>query len=162
LPGSKPARASRRASAPSSARIRPARRTDVPAIVALEAHFPSDRLDRRAVRRLLDSPSARILVAADHRLLGNLVLLLRRGSRLARIYSIVVDAQVRGRGLAGRLLDRAEALARSGGRHTMALEVRADNAAALALYARAGYRPARRLPAFYDDGADGLRLQKPL
>ncbi len=147
----------------SKARIRGARAADVPAIVGLESHFPSDRLDARAVRRLLASPSARIVVAqAGADLLANLVLLTRRGSGVARIYSIVVAEQARGRGLAGQLLQRAEAAARSLGCHTMSLEVRSDNEAALGLYARWGYAECERLPGFYDDGAAGVRLRKDL
>lgn len=144
-------------------RIRDACLSDVPSIVALESQFPSDRLDARAVRRLLGSPSARVLVAqAGGGMLANVVLLTRRGSGVARIYSIVVAAHARGQGLAGRLLERAEFIARSAGCHTMSLEVRPDNAAALGLYARAGYVETGRLPRFYDDGAAGVRLRKRL
>ena len=42
------------------------------------------------------------------------------------------------------------------------LEVGTENAAARALYARAGYRVAEVLPGYYEDGTDALRLEKPL
>jgi ribosomal-protein-alanine N-acetyltransferase len=38
------------------------------------------------------------------------------------------------------------------------LEVRADNAAARALYAKLGFAESGQLPGYYEDGADGLRL----
>jgi ribosomal protein S18 acetylase RimI-like enzyme len=42
------------------------------------------------------------------------------------------------------------------------LEVRIDNAAAIGLYERSGYRRGKRLPHYYEDGADGWRYEKSL
>jgi ribosomal protein S18 acetylase RimI-like enzyme len=143
------------------ARIRRARASDAARIVEMEKHFPSDRLSDRAIRRFLRSPRADVLVAVERgAALANLILLKRSNSRVARIYSIVVDQHGRGRGLAKRLVARAEALARKAGCEAVALEVRSDNLAARGLYARLGYVEVKALPAFYDDGADGLRLCK--
>lgn len=144
-------------------RIRPATPQDADAILSLEALFPTDRMSRRSVQRFLRSDSARVWVAerANH-VLGNLVLLLRRGSGAARIYSVVVDPAARGLGLGDRLVEMAERCARKLGRERITLEVRGDNAPALGLYHRRGYAVDRRLPAYYEDGADGLRLVRPL
>src|SRR5689334_6618084 len=118
----------------------------------MEKHFPSDRLSDRAIRRFLRAPSARVLVAQDARqLLGNLVLLTRRGSRVARVYSLVVDHPGRGRGIAKRLVGEAEAAARAAGCEAISLEVREDNTAARSLYRRLGYAETARLAGFYDD-----------
>ncbi|HUP92156.1 MAG TPA: GNAT family N-acetyltransferase [Solimonas sp.] len=169
--------------------IRKARTADARAILDLERHFPSDRMSLRSVRRFIASPSARVWVAAatnpesripkrlarvpaslalpdDVRpnpdLGGALILMTRRGSRTARIYSLVVGPEGRGRGLGSALVERAERAARRLGCAALSLEVRADNAAARALYARRGYADERALPGFYDDGADGLKLRKVL
>ena len=140
-------------------RIRPARRADAGAILALERQFPSDRMSARSVRRFIAVPSARVWVAVRaNEVLGNLVLLMRANSRAARIYSVVVDPQARGLGLGHRLVEAAERHAASAGRERVTLEVRADNAAARRLYDTRGYAIECQLPAFYDDGADGLRL----
>jgi ribosomal protein S18 acetylase RimI-like enzyme len=40
--------------------------------------------------------------------------------------------------------------------------VRTDNRSAIALYERHGYTRVRRLPGFYEDGADGWRYVKVL
>lgn len=144
-------------------RIRAATPADAPAMLALETLFPSDRMSIRSIRRFIRSPAARVLVAASGEdLLGNLVLLLRAGSRRARIYSVVVGSPARGRGIGDALVAAAEAAAREAGCTTVSLEVRADNLAARALYARRGYLPVQDLPTFYDDGADGLRLERRL
>jgi len=144
-------------------RVRRARATDAARIADMERHFPSDRLSDRAIRRFLRSPRADVLVATErNQVLGNLILLTRSTSRIARIYSIVVDRAGRGRGLAKRLVAQAESAARRRRCESVALEVREDNAAARGLYARLGYVETKKLPGFYDDGADGLRLCKKL
>ncbi|MDP3209316.1 MAG: GNAT family N-acetyltransferase, partial [Rhodoglobus sp.] len=76
-------------------------------------------------------------------LLGNLVLLLRAHSRTARIYSVVVSPQARGLGIGNRLVEAAERAARAAGRESVSLEVRGDNAAARARYAKRGYAESR-------------------
>lgn len=145
--------------------IRPARTADVDGVLALERHFPGDRMSRAALRRLLRSPSARLWVVQTRRppvIAGAIILLTRANSGVARIYSLVVDPAQRGLGLGRRLVMSAERAARAAGLVTMSLEVREDNAAARALYARLGYVERQRLPGYYDDGGDGLRLRKVL
>ena len=144
--------------------IRRAMPGDAAAILELERHFPSDQMSVRAVRGFLRSPRARVWVAQIEagQVAGNLILLTRARSHAARIYSVVVDPIMRGRGIAQRLLRVAETEARKIGIAAITLEVRADNAAALALYLKRGYLQDRFLPGFYDDGADGLKLRKAL
>jgi [ribosomal protein S18]-alanine N-acetyltransferase len=148
-------------------RLRRARASDAASIQALEALFPGDRLSRRSIQRLIGAPSAVMVVAVPasrHRpasaLLGALILLTRRNSRAARIYSLAVHPDARGRGLAQALIRRAEACARQRGCVQMTLEVRDDNVAARRLYEKLGYRAQRVLPAYYQDGADGVRFQR--
>ena len=147
----------------SRVRIRAGRAEDLDALLALEALFPSDRVSRAGWRRFLRSPRASVLVAeARGELLGDLLLLRRAGSRKARIYSVVVAPSARGQGLGERLVAAAEREACKHGCTAVSLEVRADNHAARALYAKRRYVEQRPLPAYYDDGADGLRLLKAL
>lgn len=143
--------------------LRRACSNDLPALLALESLFPSDRLSRRSWRRLLTAASA-VVVVADRAgvLLGNAILLTRRGSRVARLYSVVVADAARGEGLGGRLVAAIEQAAQQRGCTRLQLEVRADNTAARALYAKRGYQTVASLPAYYDDGADGLRLANDL
>lgn len=144
-------------------RIRRARAGDAAAILAMEEHFPGDRMSARSVRDFLRSPRACVLMAqAGREPLGCLVMLTRKASRTARIYSVVVGPEARGRGLGRRLVLQAQRAARAAGCAEMALEVRADNRAAQALYAGLGYVVAARLQDYYEDGADGLRLRRRL
>lgn len=144
-----------------AARIRPGRPQDLEGILALEAGFSSDRMSARTVRYFLSAASARVLIAdRGGQVAGALILLLRRGSGWARIYSVAVDPQWRSLGLGRRLIDAAESQAQREGRHGMSLEVRIDNAGARSLYQRLGYQEVTTLPAYYEDGAPGLRLRK--
>jgi ribosomal protein S18 acetylase RimI-like enzyme len=143
--------------------IRAARAADLPALLELETLFPSDRLSRRSLRRFIGLPNAWFGVAEHGELtLGNLLLLTRRGSHTSRIYSMIVSPQARGLGVAKRLVAAAQRWAVAQGCDTISLEVRADNAAAIGLYQGLGFAIERRLPAYYDDGADGLRMRKSL
>lgn len=143
--------------------IRRATLTELPALVALERSFPGDRLSRRSFRHLLTRARAEVWVAvADDRVAANAVVLYRTRTRQARLYSLVVDPALRGRGIAQALLEAAEAAARARGCVRVYLEVRRDNGAALALYAKRGYRPVGRISQFYEDGEDALRLERRL
>ncbi len=138
--------------------IREARSTDIDALVRIEAdRFDSDRLSRRSLIGLANSRSAWMLVATrGDRPVGYAVLLIRRGGRSARLYSIAVAAKEAGRGIGRRLLSEAEAAARLNGADGMHLEVRADNGSAIAFYERAGYRPTGKRRGYYQDGMDAL------
>ena len=143
--------------------IRPATLADAGQIHEWESQFPSDRLSRRSVRWLIQSPSARVLVAeAEAGLLGNIVLLARRNARSARLYSLFVAPAARGQRIAERLIEAAESAARQLERTKLSLEVRVDAKSAQALYKRCGYVTTKTLEGYYDDGADGLRLEKSL
>ena len=66
-------------------------------LLALEQTFPGDRMSARQFRHHLASPRARWRVAeAGGKLLGYSLVLLRRDSDRARLYSIAVDPAARG------------------------------------------------------------------
>lgn len=143
--------------------LRNARPADLPALLALEAQFPGDRMGARQFRHHLANPRAALRVLAEGgEVLGYTLVLVRAGTRPARLYSIAVDRSRRGRGFGAQLLRDAERCARRFGRDRLRLEVRADNRAALSLYQGAGYRPFGRRPGYYQDGMDAVRLEKPL
>lgn len=148
----------------SSLSIRPARPADLDAILALEfAVFSADRLSRRSLRGFIASPHRPVLVAvADRALAGYALVALRRGSRAARLYSIAVDRKLARRGVGRALMAASERYARARGRDRLSLEVRADNAAAIALYRGLGFREFGHYDDYYADGARALRFEKPL
>lgn len=144
--------------------IRPARIDDLPALVDIEnAVFAQDRISRRNFRRLLTRAHAVSLVDEDRDgLCGYITVLFRRGAVWGRLYSLAVLPRCRGRRLGEQLLAAAEEACRKRGCTSLRLEVHPDNAVAQRLYDTTGYRAFGRYPEFYEDGADALRLEKPL
>ncbi len=144
------------------AELRLARASDVDALAALEnAVFEADRISRKSFRNMVGSASATVLVAAaPDAIAGYCAVLFRTGSRKARLYSIAARPGKSGVGRA--LLGAAEEAAVVRGSEELRLEVREDNARAISLYEKSGYRRFGRKPDYYADGAAALLYQKPL
>jgi [ribosomal protein S18]-alanine N-acetyltransferase len=137
----------------------------IDAIIDLETRSfsPTDRFARSTWRHLLGTArrrgSAVTLMAVDGTtVIGALNTLLRRDGHTARLYSLAVDPQQRGRGIGG-LLVRQLAEQLSSAITVLSLEVRSDNLAARALYERLGFTLYENLPGYYLDGGDGVRLR---
>ncbi|MFC6633959.1 GNAT family N-acetyltransferase/peptidase C39 family protein [Microbulbifer taiwanensis] len=142
--------------------IRPAAPADVPALHALEqACFDGDRLSRRRLRHWVAAENRVFLVAERAgQLLGYVLVLLRRGTRLARLYSLAVGPAGRGQGIGRALLCAAEEASSHSGRLFMRLEVAENNHSAIALYRQLGYRTFGSYANYYEDAGDALRMQK--
>lgn len=145
-------------------RIRAALAADIDALVAIEnTAFSTDRISRRSFRLLIENDTAAVL-AADRGTgpLGYCVVLYRRGSAVARLYSIATAADVAAQGIGRILLEAAEDAAYENDRLILRLEVREDNPRAIALYEKNGYRRIGQEPDYYEDGATALRYEKML
>lgn len=144
--------------------IRPATLDDLDALVAVEARcFDSDRLSRRSFRHLLTRGHAiTLVIERDGRLCGYGMVLCNTGTSLGRLYSFAVDPRCRGLGLAQHLLLACEQAALARDCVTLRLEVRPDNAAAIRLYERHGYRRFGVHEDYYEDHVEALRYEKPL
>jgi ribosomal-protein-alanine acetyltransferase len=144
--------------------IQPAALGDLDAIEALEtAAFTGDRLSRRSLRAFVRAAHRPLMVARfGERVAGYALISTRRGGRAARIYSLAVDPAQGRRGVGRALLQACERYARARHCETLRLEVRYDNAAAIALYEKMGYRPFGHHEGYYEDGATALRFEKRL
>ncbi len=141
--------------------VRRAVRRDLDALLELEAGFPGDRLSRASLARLLGRESADVWVGElDGKVVGDAIVLFRRGFESARLYSMIVSPEHRGRGVARELLLAAEEGARERGAIVLRLEVREDNAPAIALYKAAGYKVRGRTSDYYEDHSSALRMYK--
>lgn len=146
-------------------RLRPARPGDLDELVRIEtAAFAGDRIARRRMRALAASGETARIVVADRgdRLAGYALVLLRRRSRIGRLYSLATDPDEAGRGLGGVLLAAAERAAAEAGALVLRLEVREDNLPAIRLYRRSGYGEIGRRHSYYADGMDALRFERRL
>lgn len=144
--------------------LRNATSLDLDALLHLEATcFPGDRLSRRSFKRFIKAGPHQLAIMEDEgQLVGYSLLLFRTGTSLARLYSIATDPSYRGRGLAKQLLHDAHQRALDAGCVFLRLEVRNDNAAAIALYEREGYVCFDTVAGYYEDGCSALRFEKRL
>ncbi len=151
--------------------FRPARPEDLDALVELEQRcFDGDRLSRRSFRHWIRQAHSGLIAAhglsdeegAEGALAGYALVILQRGTRMARLYSIAADPACRGQGLGEQLMSAAERYAHREKRLYLRLEVRRDNDAAIRLYQRLGYKLFAETPDYYEDHQDALRFQKRL
>jgi ribosomal-protein-alanine N-acetyltransferase len=145
--------------------VRPATTDDLVAVAALEADnlgvdaWSENLLAEGLAGRL---PTIHYLLAeADGAVVGHAVTSL--AGDIAELQRIAVTPAARRTGVASALLEAAVALAASGGEaDRMLLEVRADNAGALAFYAARGFMEVDRRPRYYRDGSTAVVMRRSL
>ncbi|GAA6183026.1 GNAT family N-acetyltransferase/peptidase C39 family protein [Aliiglaciecola sp. NS0011-25] len=151
--------------------IRAAANEDLQQLLELEKQsFDSDRLSRRSFRHWLKSPTCVFIVAVQENaseksqaaILGYGLVLMRKGTRLCRLYSIAVSKQAKGSGLGKRILSELEKESVERGKLFMRLEVACDNETAINLYKSFGYRSFGVYRNYYHNSVDALRMQKPI
>lgn len=145
--------------------VQQATRADADALITLETTcFNQDRQSPRSLRYLLARACAEVWFVAEETpqaaWLGGMILLMRRRSRILRVYSIAVSPQARGRGIGHSLLRHAETRARAVCCDTLRCEIRRDNTASRALFESGGYVAFARTPDYYEDGMEAIRYQK--
>ena len=135
---------------------------DLNALVDLEENtFSGDRISKRSFKNYLKSTKVIFLIAEDGKgLVGYGLVLLHKGTRLARLYSLAVNARARGLGIGEQLLLKLEDDTRKRNRFYLRLEVAKNNAGAIALYEKLGYRVFGEHADYYEDHTDALRMQK--
>lgn len=141
--------------------IRRAAPQDLDALCRIEqACFAEDAFTRPQLGHLLARARGTLLIALHNgRIAGYISLLLRSNTSNVRIYSVAVAAECRGCGVAKELVSEALRFAESKRRTCITLEVRCDNAAAIALYEGFGFCRTERLPHYYHAGGDGWRMK---
>lgn len=144
--------------------IRSASLADLDALVGIENRaFDIDRFSRRSFRYLLTKANAATLVYEEAGLVsGYVIVLFHVGISHARMYSLAIDPQTRGKGIGGLLIEAAEAIARERDCISLRLEVRKDNKVAIRRYEQHGYRYFGELPDYYEDHMGALRFEKRL
>jgi ribosomal protein S18 acetylase RimI-like enzyme len=159
--------------------IRPALLTDLNQLVALETRcFDSDQLSRRSFKHWITTEHRALLIAEQINeigrtgslpvatlppslaVVGYILIIYHPGTRLARVYSLAVDPQHRGKGIAKLLMSAGEQAASDAGRLYLRLEVSVDNIPAIKLYEWLGYQKFGIYRDYYEDHKDALRYQK--
>jgi len=84
------------------------------------------------------------------------------GDTAAHLVLLGVQVTERRRGLGRHILAWLEECAVTAGLLRIGVEARADNPQAIAFYQQQGYRVRNRIPGYYQDVLDGVRLEKSL
>lgn len=161
---SEPTEDTRRTQGPMTVHIRAMAPEDVDVVALIEAESFSDPWPRNAFTVLLRRAHARLRVAVDgHGLVvGYCALLIALDER--EVANICVAPLVRGKGVAGVLLDEALASADETLASAVFLEVRESNSPARRLYDARGFRMVGRRRGYYqqpDEDALVLRRDRP-
>lgn len=130
-------------------------------IAELQAAVFPDPWGERFVASLMQLPGTIAFVVEGEGGLQGYVLGRAIGGQ-AEIISIAVARSVQRRGVGAALLERALTAAIAAAARDIHLEVSAHNAAAHALYLRAGFAVSGRRPRYYADGSDALVLRRSL
>ena len=142
--------------------IRPAAPADVDAIAGLEwENLGRDAWSRALVEEGVagELPTVRYLVATDgDEVVGHAVVSVV--ADVSELQRIAVNAAHRRAGLATSLLEEVVDLARIEGADRLLLEVREDNAGAIAFYAARGFVEIDRRRRYYRDGGTALVMSK--
>lgn len=122
---------------------------DAPAMAVAHADSFEDSWSADDIAALLASPGAFAMLVRDETGLVQAFALARAAADEAELLTLAVAPGVRRRGLGAALVEAVAGAAAAGGARRLFLEVAADNAAALALYRRAGFAPVGERPAYY-------------
>lgn len=144
--------------------IRPATADDVDAVARLEReNLGDDAWSAALVEEGVSGrlPTVRYVVAqVGDDVVGHAVVSVV--ADLSELQRIAVATAHRRTGVATSLLEEAADLARAEGADRLLLEVREDNAGAIAFYRARGFVEIDRRPRYYRDGGTAVVMQRPL
>lgn len=144
-------------------KIRKAKVSDIPRLIEVEnACFDYDQLSRRNFHWMIKKANSIFLVLEyDSIIIGYGLVLINRGTSLARLYSICTLNEYQGHGLASKLISELEEKAcKDKDCAYLRLEVKEDNKGAIKLYEKLGYQKFTEKEDYYDDGKTALCYEK--
>lgn len=144
--------------------IRQAVIEDLDALLNLEnICFKEETFQRKQLNYLLGKAKSIVLVTTiDGKIIGSMIILLRKNILNARIYSLNVHPDHRRKGIASSLMDYAIVRLKKNGFKNITLEAGVNNQAAQNLYRSKGFLVDRTLSNYYKNGGDALHLKRKL
>ncbi len=138
--------------------------SDIDQLVRLEeSNFEEYRLSPRNFRHLIKAPTALVAVTKQaDKVIAGAIMLFRKNSTKARLYSISVDPNFQQRGVAHLLCQFLEKNSLKHHCTEIRLEVKQNNMRAINFYRKNGYEVFAKYKSYYKDGQDALRMQKTL
>lgn len=142
--------------------IRQAKLKDIDRLLEIEQDcFRTDQLSRRNFRYLLTKANAQTIVdEVNGAIRGYAMLLFRRGTATARLYSFATAAEFRRQGVGIKLLTTVEEKVKACHCFLLRLETQSDNLPMQQLVKNHGYQELDVVAHFYQDGTDAIRFEK--
>jgi ribosomal-protein-alanine N-acetyltransferase len=141
--------------------IRPMTEDDLDAVMEIENASYSLPWKRNHFQNEIEARySLPVVVVESNRVIGYACLMSLFEE--AQILDIAVAPEQRGRGIAQLLMGYAITVSRQEGAEVMALEVRASNSAAIALYEKLGFKRTGVRAKYYEGVDDALLMEKQL
>ena len=97
---------------------------------------------------------------AEERLSGFVCVEYREWNRLGQLQGLAVDPALKRRGIASKLVRRAEEFVRAEGGRGLYADTPVTNETGRSFYEASGYRQAYVMPEYYDEGLDGVTYLK--
>lgn len=146
--------------------IRGAVLADLERVCQIEhASFGREAYDRKLFAHYLRRcPALFLVVTRRKRVAGYMITCLcgGRGRQAAELVSVAVDPAMRQAGAASALLESTLRRLQRKGATRLRLVVRVNNKPAQAFYEKYCFRRVRVLPQYYEDGADGIAMSRPV
>lgn len=142
---------------PPAVRTREAVRADLLSVFRIEKTSFPQPWPFRAFERFLDTPGF-LVAERDGTIVGYIVTdsMPNHGRAIGHVKDFAVHPDHRGNGVGTTLLQRTLADFGLRGVHTVKLEVRENNDAAIGLYRQLGFTHRRTVPQYYSNGEDAL------
>lgn len=140
--------------------IRQAAFEDLDKIMQIEnVSFNADAFSRQQIAYLITQSKGIFLIAVHNsRITGYLSFIISRRHNTGRIYSIAIDPEHRGLGIADMLMNNAISFADKKNLRAVFLEVRTENTAAIKLYEKKGFVLRSVKHNYYHDGASAYNM----
>ncbi len=148
---------------PGQVKFRKAKVADLSQLLEVEnACFSYDQLSRRNFHWMIKkAQSIFIVLQYETKIIGYGLVLINRGTSLARLYSICTLSEYQGYGLASKLIQLLEEKAANEEDCAyLRLEVKDNNQSAIRLYQKLGYTKFTEKEDYYDDGRAAFCFEK--
>lgn len=141
--------------------IRLATLEDLESICSIEQQFDAEAFSKSSLRRFIMN-SQTVVLHSNELILGYAILLSRKNSKQARLYSIAIAKQYQGRRFGLILMHAIDDIAIDNGYQKITLEVSWHNKVAIQLYTKMGYKEIKILDNYYKDGTSAIKMAKNL
>lgn len=144
--------------------VKPAKSENTKELYLLEKIcFKESRIPARSFLYLMTKANAKVLVMFyGKEISGYIILLFKKNSQIARIYSIAVLPKYRNMGFGKALLLAAEEFAKKQNCTRITLEVRKTNIKAIKLYKQLSFIALKKIHNYYEDNMTAIKMMKSL